>query len=152
VNSAVVDMYFAEAGSYRIEAFLQPAWASSKQAKYKVEHGNGLTAVVVNQSTKNGWATIGDFAFDTGSARVTVGDGTGESSSLGRRLGVDAFRFTPIDPVNEAPDDPDDDDDLPGPNDFERGVSQSCNVGGSSPFGAPMVLVLAALVRRRRVA
>jgi lysozyme len=159
VNYATVDMFFAEAGSYRVEAFLQPQWASSKQAKYKVEHANGLTQVVVNQSTKNGWSKIGDFAFDEGSARITLGDNTGEGSSLGRRLGVDAFRFTPIAPLpNGEPDveddgeiDPDDGDGLPGPTDFGRGDSlQACSVGGADRTLSTLALVVLGALRRRR--
>lgn len=149
VNFATVDLFFAEAGSYRLEAFLQPAWASSHQAKYKVEHAGGLAQVTMNQSTKNGWAKIGDFTFDEGSASVTVSDNTGEGSSLGRRVGVDAFRLVPIAPLpnNESPDDDDDldPDDVPLPGDFERGgASQGCSVG--APDRGALALALFGLV------
>jgi len=146
VNFATVDLFFEEAGSYRIRAFLQPTFATSRQAKYKVEHAGGLAQVVVNQSTKNGWATIGDFQFDAGSAKITLQDNTGEKSSLGRRLGVDAFEIVPIDPQNaDAP--PDDEDDGI-PTDFDRGGAlESCSVGGERPLAALALLVL---IRRRR--
>lgn len=157
VNSATVDLFFAEAGSYRLEAFLQPSFATSKQAKYKVEYAGGIKLVVVNQSTKNGWATIGDFPFDEGSARITLGDNTGEGSSLGRKLGVDAFRLTPIDPLpNGLPNvDEDEDvepDDVPLPGDFDRGTDgmAACSVGGSDRTVTALALVVLFAVGRRR--
>ncbi len=156
VNFATVDLFFAEGGSYRLEAFLQPSFATSKQAKYKVEYAGGIKQVIVNQSTKNGWATIGDFPFDQGSARITLGDNTGEGSSLGRRLGVDAFRLTPIDPLPNGLPDVDDDvdpEDAPLPTDFDRGGDGmgACSVGGSDRTGLAL-LVLVAFARRRRAA
>ena len=159
-NFATIDLFFAEAGSYRVEAYVKPQWASSKQAKYKVEYAGGLKLVVVNQSTKNGWFTVGDFPFDEGSARITLGDNTGESGSLGRRLGVDAFRITPIAPLpNGLPDADGDgdaeDDDLPLPTDFDRGdAAQTCSVGHGdrTSEGVLAFVVLVALARRRRAA
>ena len=87
--------------------------------------------------------------LDEGSARITLGDATGESSSLGRRLGVDAFRLTPIDPLpNGLPDVNDDDvdvdpDDAPLPTDFDRGGGgMACSVGGSDRSVTALALVV----------
>jgi len=96
-NWAEVVLDFETSGIYRVEANIPKPHNTSKQAKYRIQHANGLAMVVANQSTKNGWTSLGDFAFDEGTGQfVSLADATGEANSLGRKVVFDAIRFTMI--------------------------------------------------------
>jgi lysozyme len=96
-NWAEVVLDFETSGIYRVEANIPKPHNTSKQAKYRIQHANGLATVVANQSTKNGWTNLGDFAFDEGTGQfVSLADATGEANSLGRKVVFDAIRFTMI--------------------------------------------------------
>ncbi len=152
-NWAEVGLDFAEAGRYRIEAYVAGSNATSKQAKYKIQHADGLASVTMNQSTKNGWVSLGDFNFDAGTGQnLSLADASGEANSLGRRVYFDSIRVTQLGPQqsNVAPDDEDDGASLP--NGIDRGDGeQSCAVtpgARTSPWWC--ALLLAGLARRRR--
>lgn len=152
-NSATVDLFFDTAGTYRIEANIVPGYGTSHNAIYKVQHAGGSAQVVMNQSTKDGWVSLGTFAFDAGGGQqITLADKTGEANSLGRRVCLDAFRITPVDPQqSEAPSQ--DDDGVDAPLDLDRGGAESCSVqadGRPSPWMLLLTPVLAAARRRRR--
>ncbi|MBK6922658.1 MAG: hypothetical protein IPH07_35035 [Deltaproteobacteria bacterium] len=154
-NYAEVLFDFAEAGTYRVEANVPTPNNTSKQAKYKLQHAGGLATVVMNQSTKNGWVSLGTFNFDGGSGgSLTLADATGESNSLGRRVVFDAIRLTRID-EQAAGVDPDANDGIGGGDVWGRGVEgeQSCAVDPGARFGSPAwaLLVLGAWAARRRV-
>ncbi len=150
-NYAEVLFDFAEAGTYRVEANVPKPYNTSKQAKYKIQHTGGLATVVMNQSTKNGWVSLGDYSFDAGEGSyLSLADATGEANSLGRKVVFDAIRLTRVE-VSEA----EVDDDVGGGGVWGRGEGgeQSCAVVPDARSGAgawALVVVLAAWSRRRR--
>ncbi|HWB74535.1 MAG TPA: GH25 family lysozyme [Nannocystaceae bacterium] len=152
-NSANVAFDFAEAGRYRIEAYVAGPNATSKQAKYKIQHADGQAQVVMNQSTKNGWVSLGDFNFDAGTGQgLSLADATGESNSLGRRVYFDSIKVTNLGPQQAHGPEEDEDDGGAWPTDLERGTDeQSCAVSpGARGSAWWSVLLLAGLARRRR--
>jgi hypothetical protein len=96
-NSATWTLSLARAGTYRVEAFVDGDVAGARQAKYRVRHGGTTTEVVLDQSARGGWRSLGEFAFVRGGdQRVFLGDNTGEAGSLRRKLVFDAVRVTPV--------------------------------------------------------
>jgi lysozyme len=151
-NWAEVVLDFEESGIYRVEANIPKPHNTSKQAKYRIQHANGLATVVANQSTKNGWTNLGDYAFDAGTGQfVSLADATGEANSLGRRVVFDAFRFTLI---GEDGRQAGGDGDGLGQSDAERGQGeQTCSVDRSNDarmLWAFALLVAGVTCRRRR--
>ncbi|HEY4220539.1 MAG TPA: D-alanyl-D-alanine carboxypeptidase family protein [Myxococcota bacterium] len=98
VNFADWNINLAQAGSYTVEAYVDGDLATSQKAAYKITHNGTTDSVVVDQSTGgNRWVTLGAFDFASGGGqRVRVGDNTGEASSLGRKIVLDAIRVTPV--------------------------------------------------------
>ena len=97
-NFGVWDLYFAEAGRYRVEAFTPAPYNGSKQAVYEVKHGDTTTPTTVDQSAVDGWNLVGEFDFVAGAngQHVRVDDNTGEPESTMTKLAFDALRFTKV--------------------------------------------------------
>lgn len=96
-NYATWELTFAEAGDYGVEVYTAKAYAQSQQAKYTVKHGTQSSQKVLDQSAKDGWQSLGTFAFAKGAAQsVRLDDNTGEATSLKRQLVFDALRLTRI--------------------------------------------------------
>lgn len=89
-------------GTYLVEAHV-PQGATSTAARYLIDPGTGQAELaVVDQSTQKGWVPLGEVVFLEGEGRtVVLGDATGESPDLDRRVAFDALRFTfvPDEPV-----------------------------------------------------
>ncbi len=86
-------------GTYRVDAFI-PDGATSVGTHYVVEPGSGAYELAaVNQATQKGWVTLGQANFEAGQGRyVALGDATGESPDLDRKVAYDALRFTFVPP------------------------------------------------------
>ena len=96
-NYASWELSFAEAGDYSVEIYTAKAYAQSQQAKYTVKHGTASSQKALDQSAKDGWQTLGTFAFAKGAAQsVRLDDNTGEAAGLKRQLVFDAIRLTRI--------------------------------------------------------
>lgn len=97
---------FAVAGRYRIEAFTLAPFGMSKQAVYKVHHGDAMTAVTIDQSAVDGWTLIGEFDVVAGEhgQSIRVDDNTGEPNSTNTKLVFDAVRVTRSEEPAEVPD------------------------------------------------
>jgi murein DD-endopeptidase MepM/ murein hydrolase activator NlpD len=82
-------------GTYLVEAHV-PQGASTTAARYLVDPGSGQAELaLVDQSTQKGWVALGEVVFAEGAGRtVVLGDATGESPDLDRRVAFDALRFT----------------------------------------------------------
>src|SRR5690606_19938606 len=105
-DSMIVDNYgiwslaFAEAGQYRVEAYVEPGSADTQQAAYQVTHAGGTDVPVVDQSGGGGWTLVGDYAFAAGGGQsVRLDDNTGEPYASMTRIVFDALRFTRLDPT-----------------------------------------------------
>lgn len=123
-----------EAGRYAVEAFIPNTEADSQGARYTIFDGQTQhTSNVINQSAQKGWVTLGTFDFTPGTDRfVMLGDNTGESYDLRRKLAYDAVRIAPKPPENpEEPVDPTDPQDpiIPG----ETNNSQEPDLNNQTP-------------------
>ncbi len=97
-NYAIWRMYFAEAGTYALETFVQPPFGESKQTTYHVQHAMGETVVPIDQSLTSGWVSLGEFSFAAATDHfVRIDDNTGELVALELSLVADALRITRID-------------------------------------------------------
>lgn len=97
-NVGTWSLVFEASGSYRLEAYAEPGFASSELARYAVEHAGGTDEVVLDQS-QGGWLSLGDLGFDAGPEyTVRLDDNTGEPFSSQRVLVFDAVRLTRLDP------------------------------------------------------
>lgn len=92
------NLVFEQAGRAQVEAWIEPGFAGSQQARYVVTYAGATTEVVVDQSSVSGWADLGTFDFAAGGEQsVRLDDNTGEAFSDMRVLVFDAVRITPLD-------------------------------------------------------
>lgn len=88
-------------GFYHVFAFIPGDNATSKQARYKINHHRGITLVTIDQSPYyNQWVSLGHFPFSTSRlmpAHVQLSDHTGEpytrDRSTRKKVAFDALRF-----------------------------------------------------------
>jgi GH25 family lysozyme M1 (1,4-beta-N-acetylmuramidase) len=149
-NYATWELHFAEAGTYRVEAYTAAAYAQSKQAKYVVTHAGATDAVTIDQSATDGWQVIGEYTFAAGGKQaVHLGDNTGEPVAGNVQIVFDAVRLTRLD----GP--------MPGGGSgsgsgsgsgggAEGNVHGGCAVGGGGGGVGGVVIVMLVIVRRRR--
>lgn len=92
------DLHFAQAGTYRVEAYTPAPYNGSRQTVYTVNHGGAVTPAPVAQGAVDGWNLIGDFEFVAGSNGqfIRVDDNTGEANATETKIVFDALRFTPV--------------------------------------------------------
>lgn len=96
-NWALWNLSFAEAGSYLIEIYLDPAFAIASDVRYEVRHGSAQDVVYVDQSSGSGWVkldTPGTFDFSAGEDQwiAVYDDQLGVAAN--QHLVVDALRLT----------------------------------------------------------
>lgn len=92
----------AEAGDYDVEVHIPQTEAESRSATYTVFDGVNKSTVTVNQNQEKGWVRLGTYAMSIGERRyVSLGDNTGESVDLLRKLAYDAVRVIPFVPEPE---------------------------------------------------
>ncbi len=95
-NWAQFELQFAEANSYRVEVFLDPAYGKYNATRYRVNHGGETTNLVIDQSAGQGWTSLGNFAFSAGGGQsVSVFDNVSSAPGSNRSIMVDAVRFIP---------------------------------------------------------
>jgi hypothetical protein len=104
-DSAMIDNYgvwtlaFAEAGQYRLEAYVEPGHADTQMAGYQVTHAAGTDAAVVSQAGASGWVLVGEYGFAAGGGQsVRLDDNTGEPFASMTRIVFDGLRLTRLDP------------------------------------------------------
>jgi lysozyme len=130
------NLFFAQGGTYRVEAFTPAPYNGSKQTTYNVRHGDSVVAVPVDQSAVDGWNVIGELEFVAGGngQYIRIDDNTGEPSSSDTKIVFDALRFTAV--VDGEPD--------PDPEEPPAGGCSTTR-GGSS-----LTIALVAFLWRRR--
>lgn len=151
-NYADWDLFFAEGGRYEVEVYTDAAYARTTAARYQVAYGDAIAEVVIDQTSNDGWQSLGEFVFVAGGDQsVHVGDNTGESGAEDIAMVLDAVRLTRLDGGGDD-DDPTDeggDDD-----DANSDTSAGCSAGGAAGGSATLVWVMSALGavtwRRRR--
>jgi lysozyme len=91
-------LHFEEGGRYRVEAFTQAPFAESKRAVYLVKHGGEETAAEIDQTSSDGWTTLGEFEFAAGGSQsIRLNDNTGEPNEGNTQLVFDAVQLTRLD-------------------------------------------------------
>jgi len=97
-NFAQWDLYFETGGAYQVEAYTDHAYATSKQAGYRVHAAGGEVVATIDQSAVDGWQSLGTFTFAAGGGQsIHLGDNTGEPSTDQAQLVFDAIRLTRVD-------------------------------------------------------
>jgi len=97
-NFAQWDLYFEQGGTYLVEAYTDHAYASSKQAGYRVRAAGSEVVATIDQSAVDGWQSLGTFTFSPGGGQsIHLGDNTGEPSTENAQLVFDAIRLTRVD-------------------------------------------------------
>jgi lysozyme len=94
-NFAQWNLNFSQAGSYKVEVYTDITVSRSTKAKYQIRHNGVTDSVLVNQTSANGFRTLGTFSFAAGANQfVFLGDNTGEAGGI--QLGIDAIRVTRV--------------------------------------------------------
>ncbi len=153
VNYGVWRLRFEREGDYEIFVFTDDGeFGQSTQAAYEVSHAGGADVVIVDQSSAEGWRSLGEFSFGTGEGhQVRIDDNTGEplvADPGGVRLVFDALRVEAIDVEDDVTDDPVDDEE----DDSSSNVLGAfCALSSNGSSGAwPLLFVLFALRRHKR--
>jgi lysozyme len=137
-NFAQWNLFLAEAGRYRIEAYTAHGYASSTRAAYVVQGAGPPATRVIDQAAADGWQVVGDVDFAAGGAQwIHLADNTGEPAAASAQLVFDAIRLTRVR------------DDEPPPAGDPGAAAAGCTAApGAGPW--LIVLWLGALGRRRR--
>lgn len=97
-NYCAFNLSFNAPGTYRVDVHVPQPFGQAQQATYEIGHGGETSQQLLNQSTVDGWTTLGEYRFAMGADQyVFVGDNTGEARELERRLACDALRVVPLD-------------------------------------------------------
>jgi lysozyme len=102
-------LHFARGGRYRVEAFTPAPFNGSRQAVYRVTHGDTTSLLPVDQSAVDGWNLVGELEFVAGGhgQSVRLDDNTGEPAASSTKLVFDALRLTRLDDDEAPPPPPD---------------------------------------------
>jgi GH25 family lysozyme M1 (1,4-beta-N-acetylmuramidase) len=136
------ELYFANPGTYRVEAFTPAPYNGSKQAVYKVHHMGTISDAPVDQSAVDGWNVLGEFEFEAGGHGqfIRVDDNTGEPGSADTQIVFDALRFTLVTKDDGQPDE----------EEPPAGDDAGCTATRDSSQSSLVWLGLAGLLLRRR--
>lgn len=90
----------AQAGKYRVEASMLPAYGQSQRGRYAVRAGGQDQEVRVNMTGQAGWREVGVFEFAQGEDQyIELRDNTGDPLTARVRIMADAIRLTPVNDV-----------------------------------------------------
>lgn len=113
-NWARWSLPFEQAGTYKIEAYVDPTWGVFASTTYDVKASGTVHQVVVDQGAANGWVDLGTYAFAaTGDEEVVVRDDFAGAVAGDQHIVADALRATPVvegAPPDDEPVDPPDDE------------------------------------------
>ena len=92
-------------GNYRIEAYITPTNAGTKNAIYHINTSGGRIEKKVDQFNTTGWTDLGTYALSNGSSWVELDDVTGEVNQFNEssRIAFDAVRLTFVSPPPPPP-------------------------------------------------
>ncbi len=150
------------AGEYDVYAYVPSGiGVLTTGAIYKIQYDGAAEHVIVDQAgSQGGWALLGRIPFAAGGDQwVRLGDNYGDTSDVGRDVVLDALRLVPVEPAG-GDDDTTSDDDGSDDDTFDEhfqphdggslGCSCSATPTAAPPMTAPLLLLAAALVHRRR--
>jgi uncharacterized protein (TIGR03382 family) len=145
-NHATWNLAFEADGRYLVEVYTDASLAQTQRARYTVTHAAGTTDVVIDQSAKTGYQSLGEFDFVAGAPfAVELADNTGETYIATAKIAImfDAVRVTPAYPDGGG------DGDDKGDGDGDDSMGAGCSAHGGST-GAWLALGLALVLRRRK--
>ncbi len=153
-NYAVWTLSFESAGSYTLQAHVDPDHTTASSAKYEVTSDDGSDTITIDQRD-GGWIDLGTYTFEEGGKgqQVRLSDKAGAS---GQQLQFDAVRVVPEglsadSDCGEAVHD----GESRIRDDVDRGEASSCSVGARNRGGmvvAGGLFLLGLFGRRRRAA
>ncbi len=87
-------------GTYRLEVFLPPKFATTRSARYQIGHSGKVEEVILDQSAHQGeWAELGRYQFAPGEdVFLRLTNATGETIRSARLVAFDAARWSLISP------------------------------------------------------
>ncbi len=127
---------FASSGRYELSAYVEPAHAGSRETLYRVRAGGAEEEVRLDQSSGDGWVSLGEWTFSEGTDQwLQVEDNTGEDSADQLKIAADAIRLVRLDPPEEP--------DAGGGGGGDAGPSPDAgpveqDAGGSADAGVPL--------------
>jgi murein DD-endopeptidase MepM/ murein hydrolase activator NlpD len=97
----------SEDGRYGIDVHIDPAWGVHHETRYDVEHVDGTEQLTIDQSTEQGWVSLGEYQLEAGTEHlVSVYDIASGPVPDEQHIAVDALRATRVD--GDTPPPPDD--------------------------------------------
>ncbi len=85
-----------QGGSYRLGVFIDPSFGVHKETAYGITHAGAQSAVTIDQSTVDGWISLGEYTFDAGADQhVSVYDTTTTPPADNQHIAVDALSIVP---------------------------------------------------------
>ncbi len=95
-NWAQWDLQMESGGLYDVEVFLDPSQAKYAETRYRLQHGSDTSVVFVNQSSADGWHSLGQFDFTAGTGQsLSIYDNTATNPVGEKSIAIDAIRLTP---------------------------------------------------------
>lgn len=90
-------VHLADAGTYRVEAAIDPTWGVGDRVRYGVRAAGVDHEVIVDQGAAEGWTELGTFVFAAGGDQwIAVHDDTADASA-DEHVVADAVRLTRLD-------------------------------------------------------
>jgi MYXO-CTERM domain-containing protein len=135
-NYAVWQLHFEETGLYDLEIRITQPFGESQVARYVVRHAGGETPVVLDQSSLDGWVSLGEYSFDAAADHtLRLDDNTGEASADEVMIVYDAVRATRLDGQEATTGEPGGDD-TGATSDGSASADGGTEGGTSGPDGA----------------
>lgn len=97
-NYARWNLGFQEKGLYQVEVHIPAGSADVNAIPYTLSHASGESEIIVDQSTVNGWHSLGEFEFSTDAGQwLRLDDNTSVSVvTATARIAFDSVRLTRI--------------------------------------------------------
>lgn len=139
-------------GVYEVEIHGVPGYSIHQATRYQIEHAGEVDEVVVDESSADGWQSLGVYQFAAGPGQsIALFDNAPGPVAEEQRIAVDAIRLTPssLEPGGGGDGRGDGGGVEPEP-DQVRVLDGGCSAGGGPAGGLGWLLVAAAPLWRRR--
>lgn len=134
----------AAADRYEVEVFIEPEYSVHRETRYELTHKGEKTKIVLDQSSADGWHSLGVYEFAAGGDQeLALYDNSESQVAEEQRISADAIRLTPSleEPEPQPEPEPDVDD---------SGVIGGCSTSGAGSSPVLLLLALGGLVCLRR--